>query len=77
MPVWAPSVGDEAGFALTSAARALQAGLTIRPLGETTSDTLRWHLQRPEAERNALKAGLSAEREAALLAAWRDSAASG
>jgi 2'-hydroxyisoflavone reductase len=74
MPVWVPSVGDEAGFALTSAARALQAGLTIRPLVETTTDTLRWHLQRPEAERNALKAGLSAEREAALLAAWRDSA---
>jgi 2'-hydroxyisoflavone reductase len=73
MPVWAPSVGDEAGFAQTSVERALRAGLTIRPLSETVTDTLRWHLQRPAAERQALKAGLSAEREAALLAAWKDS----
>jgi 2'-hydroxyisoflavone reductase len=71
MPVWAPSVGDEAGFALTSAARATQAGLRIRPMSDTVTETLRWHLERPEAERQKLKAGLSPEREAAVLAAWR------
>jgi 2'-hydroxyisoflavone reductase len=71
MPVWAPSTGEEAAFAQTSAARALAAGLTIRPLEGTVADTLRWHLDRPEAERGALKAGLSPEREAALLEAWR------
>ena len=75
MPVWVPAIGDEAGFAQTSAARALSAGLTIRPLNETTADTLRWHLTRPQAERNGLKAGLSPEREAALLAAWKTTAA--
>jgi len=75
MPVWVPAIGDEAGFAQTSAARALSAGLTIRPLTETTADTLRWHLTRPQAERNGLKAGLSPEREAALLAAWKTTAA--
>lgn len=74
MPVWVPSVGDEAGVAKTSASRALDAGLTIRTLAETTVDTLRWHLGRPEAERSNLKAGLSPEREAALLAAWKASA---
>ena len=68
MPVWVPSSGDEAGFAATSAARALRAGLTIRPMRETVRDTLRWHLARPEAERNALKAGIKPEREAAVLA---------
>jgi len=73
MPVWAPSVGDEAGFALVSAARALQAGLQIRSMTETVTDTLRWHLQRPEAERQKLKAGLSPEREAEVLAAWQRS----
>jgi 2'-hydroxyisoflavone reductase len=72
MPVWAPSVGDEAGFAQTSATRALGAGMTIRPLAETVTDTLRWHLQRPEAERQKLKAGLAPEREAAVLAAWKE-----
>lgn len=70
MPVWAPSVGEEAGFARVSADRAVQAGLVIRPMADTVTDTLRWHLQRPEAERQKLKAGLSPEREAALLAAW-------
>jgi len=73
MPVWAPSVGDEAGFALVSAARALEAGLRIRPMGETVTDTLRWHLQRPAAEQEKLKAGLSPEREAEVLAAWHNS----
>ena len=71
MPVWAPSVGEEAGFALVSAERALEAGLTIRPMAETVTDTLRWFLGQPEAERLDLKAGLSAEREAKVLAAWK------
>lgn len=71
MPVWTPSVGDEAGFAQVSAARAKQAGLAIRPMADTVTDTLRWHLQRPEAERQKLKAGLSPEREAEVLAAWQ------
>jgi 2'-hydroxyisoflavone reductase len=74
MPVWSPSVGDEAGFAETSAARATAAGLTIRPLDQTAVDTLRWHLTRPESERVALKAGLSPEREVQLLAAWQAAA---
>jgi len=77
MPVWAPSVGDEAGFAETSAARAVASGLTIRPLAETIADTLRWHLARPESERVKLKAGLAPEREAALLTAWKSAAADG
>lgn len=71
MPVWAPSVGDEAGFALVSAGRAPAAGLTIRPMAETVTDTLRWFLGQPEAARRSLKAGLSPEREAQVLAAWR------
>lgn len=71
MPVWAPSVGEEAGFALVSAERASKAGMKIRPMADTVAATMRWHLQRPEAEREKLKAGLSPEREAALLAAWQ------
>jgi 2'-hydroxyisoflavone reductase len=74
MPVWSPSVGDEAGFAETSAARALSAGLTIRPLAGTTADTLRWHLSRPQRERDSLKAGLTPERETQLLDAWHAAA---
>jgi 2'-hydroxyisoflavone reductase len=68
MPVWAPSSGGNEGFAATSVARALAAGLRVRPLRETVWDTLRWHLSRPESERNSLKAGLAPQREAELLA---------
>jgi 2'-hydroxyisoflavone reductase len=69
MPVWAPSEGDNAGFASTSADRALKAGLSIRSMRETVRDTLAWHLARPESERAKMKAGLTPERESAALAA--------
>jgi 2'-hydroxyisoflavone reductase len=77
MPVWVPPAGEEAAFAQTSAARALAAGLSIRPLGDTVADTMRWHLGRPAEERHKLKAGLAPEREAVLLAAWREAARAG
>mgnify|MGYP000016118327 CR=1 FL=1 len=70
LPVWQAAVGPEAAFAATSAERALRAGLTIRELRTTVTDTLRWHLARPARERATLKAGLSAEREQAALALW-------
>jgi 2'-hydroxyisoflavone reductase len=52
-------------------ARATVAGLRIRPLAETVIDTLRWHLSRPAAERDKLKAGLAPDREAKLFADFR------
>ncbi len=75
MPVWLPASGESAAFADTSATRALAAGLAVRPLRDTVIDTLAWHLQRPAAEREKLKAGPSADRELAALAAWRARAA--
>lgn len=71
MPVWLPASGDDAAFADTPSRRAQAAGLRWRPVAETVRDTLAWHLTRPAAERDAMKAGLSPAREAALLAAWR------
>lgn len=71
MPVWVPSTGDSAGFAATDMKRAAVAGLRVRPLPETVVDTLRWHLARPAAERDKLKAGLTPEREQRLLADFR------
>jgi len=70
MPVWLPPEGETAGAARTSVARALKAGLTNRPMRETVHDTLAWHLARPEAEREKLKAGITADREQQVLAAW-------
>jgi 2'-hydroxyisoflavone reductase len=67
MPVWIDAKGDEAAFAGTSAARAIKAGLKITPMRQTCHDTLAWHLTRPAAEREKLKAGISPEREKEVL----------
>ncbi len=65
MPLWIPE--DEAGgWDAISSARAIAAGLAYRTLRTTILETWRWDLQR---DRGApLKAGLTAEREARLLA---------
>ena len=70
LPAWVPGSGETAGFARVSNARAVQAGLTFRPLATTAADTLAWFKGQPEARRAKLRAGLSAEREAAALQAW-------
>ena len=76
MPVWLDAKGDDTAFAATSAARAMKAGLKITPMRKTCRDTLAWHLTRPAAEREKLKAGMTPEREKEVLAllATKDSA---
>lgn len=71
MPVWLPGQGDTAGFAERSIAKALAAGLTFRPQATTAADTLAWFRQQPAERQAKLGAGLDAEREAAVLTAWR------
>ena len=75
IPIWAPATGDTAGFAETSAARAIHAGLHIEPIEQTVRDTLIWHRSRPQAAQMQLRAGLSASREQELLTAWHKAAA--
>ena len=70
MPIWQPPKGEEAGLLLVSPARAEKKGLTFRSLETTIRDTLEWQKSRP-ADKQALKAGLTAEREAELLAKSR------
>jgi nucleoside-diphosphate-sugar epimerase len=70
MPVWIPPTGEYAGFGRRSTAKAQAAGLKYRPLQETVDDTLQWWKGLPEARRASPNAGLSPEREAALLKAW-------
>jgi 2'-hydroxyisoflavone reductase len=71
MPVWLPAKGEEAAFAGTSNKAALAKGLTITPLKKTVNDTLAWHLARPAEEREKLKAGIAADKEATVLATWK------
>ncbi len=72
MPVWVPGDGDTAGFGSRSIARALKAGLTFRPTVTTAADTLAWFKTQPADRQKTLHAGLTPEREADLLKAWRD-----
>jgi 2'-hydroxyisoflavone reductase len=68
MPVWA---GDELGLARTKIDRALAKGLTFRPLAETARDTRAWFKSLPQDRQSKLRAGLTPEREAEVLAAWK------
>jgi 2'-hydroxyisoflavone reductase len=71
MPVWLPPRGEEAGGNQVSNERARAKGLTFRPLAETARDTLAWFKSLPQDRQSHLKAGLSPEREAEVLAAWK------
>ncbi|HVF36111.1 MAG TPA: epimerase, partial [Candidatus Saccharimonadia bacterium] len=70
MPVWMPGQGETAGFHRTSIATSLARGLTFRPLATTAADTLAWFRTLPAERQAKLQAGLTPEREKALLAAY-------
>lgn len=67
IPVWVP--GDP-GFTQISNAKAVGAGLTFRSVSATAKDTLAWHKTLPQDRRGKLQAGISADKEKELLAAW-------
>ena len=63
LPCWIPpDDADFAAFQRVPVDRAVAAGLTLRPLAETARDVPEW----------TGKAGLTAERERKLLAAWEN-----
>jgi 2'-hydroxyisoflavone reductase len=70
MPAWIPDTEEDTGFARVDISKAIQAGLRFRPLEETLRDTLEWAKTRPAD--HEWKAGLTAEREAEVLAALKD-----
>jgi 2'-hydroxyisoflavone reductase len=70
MPSWIPGRGDTAGFGRRIIKKAMAAGLTFRPLVQTSADTLAWFKEQP-AEREKLRAGITPEREREILAKWQ------
>lgn len=70
MTVWVPPLAEYAGFGSASIRRALDAGLTFRPLVETARATLGWWNGLDAERRAAPRAGLTADKEAKVLAAW-------
>lgn len=67
LPLWVPE--SEAGIEQINCSKAIQAGLTFRPLTTIIADTLAWQQTRPADHQ--WRAGLTEEREQALLAAWQ------
>lgn len=72
LPVWLPPEGETAGFTQRSIARALAAGLTFRPFADTVKETLAFYNRQSEERKAELRAGLSPEREAEVLAKWKE-----
>jgi 2'-hydroxyisoflavone reductase len=82
LPIWFPPLDDyptpapfepgAKGFHQMSGQRAIAAGLTFRPLAETARSIIDEFLSRDEPwESSRRRFGLSLEREAEVLAAWR------
>ena len=69
MPTWVPDDEEGVGFSRIDVSKAIGAGLRFRPLEETVRDTLAWAQTRPAD--HEWRAGLTAEREAQVLAAQR------
>jgi 2'-hydroxyisoflavone reductase len=68
-PIWAPFDGESKGFHTWSNKRAVANGMTFRPIDVTIRDTLAWWATLPEERRKMVRAGLSPEKEAEVLAA--------
>jgi 2'-hydroxyisoflavone reductase len=72
MPMWI-DLSDMAGFGSMQNNRAVAAGLTFRPIKDTAADTLAWIATRSPDEAKKLKSsGITRDKEAAVLAAWRE-----
>jgi 2'-hydroxyisoflavone reductase len=69
MPTWVPDDEEGLGFSRVDISKAITAGLKFRPLEETVRDTLEWTQTRPSDHQ--WRAGLTAEREAEVLAALK------
>ncbi len=74
LPLWIPDDPDSRGFNQVNVAKAIASGLTFRPLADTVRDTLSWDQTR--SADHPWRAGIPREREAELLAAWRETAIS-
>lgn len=70
MPLWIPAGPEYEGFSRVDVRKAMDAGLTFRPLADTVRDTLEWLQTRPDDY--AWRAGLQREKEARLLALWHE-----
>ncbi|WP_185964485.1 NAD-dependent epimerase/dehydratase family protein [Aliikangiella marina] len=72
LPMWAAKNASDAGMVSWSSQKALDDGLTIRPLEETIRDTLDWYHTLSDAERMKLKTSMTDKKEKTALNAWKN-----
>ena len=71
LPIWHPSAGPSAHVSSVSGKRARAAGLKNRPVRETIRDLMTWWNTLPEERITNARFGMTAEKEAELIAAWK------
>ena len=71
LTIWIPAAGETAGFHTRVVSKAVNAGLKFRPLKDTINDTMAWMKTRPEERQKKLAVGMTLEREAEVLKAFR------
>ena len=72
LPIWLPPEGEAAGFHRWNVSKAVKAGLTFRPLAQTIRGIYTWKDGLSEEERKKVRpAGMTRDREKAVLAAWK------
>jgi 2'-hydroxyisoflavone reductase len=72
-PIWTSPKGPYISYLTTNIDKALKHGLTFRPLADTTRATLEWFRKQTPARQLRMRAGITAKREAEVLAAWHAS----
>ncbi|HSQ24134.1 MAG TPA: NAD-dependent epimerase/dehydratase family protein [Pyrinomonadaceae bacterium] len=73
IPIWTSTKGPEIGYSTVNISKALSQGLTFRSLSETTKATLEWFRKQTPERQMKMRAGIKAQREAEVLAAWHAS----
>lgn len=68
LPLWLPAGEGHDGLSAVDVTKALEAGMTLRPLADTVRDTLAAAVRPRDT---SMKAQLTREKEAAVLEAWR------
>ncbi|TQV88090.1 SDR family oxidoreductase [Aliikangiella coralliicola] len=71
MPVWLPAKDNYAGAGSMSSVKAYANGLKQRPIETVVKDCYNWFITLPSSRQTQLRAGLSAEKEAKVLKAWK------
>lgn len=70
LPMWIPADSDDAFWSAVDVSKAVNDGLSFRPLSQTVKDTLDWANSRPAD--HEWRAGLTPQREKELLTAWHN-----